>query len=259
MKKTRHKTKKKVSRKISQKISQKIRLGVNIDHVATIRNARGGSHPNPVTAAILAEKSGANGITIHLREDRRHIRDADLLRLRKEIKLPINLEMAATEEMLKIALKTKPNAVCIVPEKRQEVTTEGGLDVLKNAKVLSAVIKKITAKKIRVSLFVDADETQIRAAKKIGADIVELHTGEFCHARGKKRESEFLKIKNCAALCEEIGLECHAGHGLDYKTAKIIAQIPQITELNIGHFLIGEAVFEGLAVVIKKMKKAIGS
>ena len=234
-----------------------IRLGVNIDHVATIRNARGGSHPNPVSAAILAQKSGANGITIHLREDRRHIRDEDLLRLKKEINLPINLEMAATKEMLKIALKTKPNAVCIVPEKRQEITTEGGLDVIKNEKVLSAMIKKIRAKKIRVSLFVDANEEQIRMSKKIGADIVELHTGEFCHTIGKKRKTEFEKLKNCAALCENLGLECHAGHGLNYETAKIISKIPQIAELNIGHFLIGEAVFEGLAKVIKKMKKFI--
>jgi pyridoxine 5-phosphate synthase len=234
-----------------------IRLGVNIDHVATIRNARGGIHPDPVKAAILAQKSGANGITIHLREDRRHIRDEDLVQLKKSIKLPINLEMAATKEMLEIALKTKPNAVCIVPEKRQEVTTEGGLDVLKNQKSLSEIIKKIRAKKIKVSLFVDANEEQIRAAKRIGADIVELHTGEFCHTLGKKRQAELLKIKNCALLCEELNLECHAGHGLNYETAKIIAKIPQIVELNIGHFLIGEAVFEGLAASIKKMKKAI--
>ncbi len=238
-------------------MKRKIRLGVNIDHVATIRNARGGSHPDPVDAAILAEKSGADGITIHLREDRRHIRDKDLARLKKEIKLPINLEMAATKEMLAIALKTKPNAVCIVPEKRQEVTTEGGLDAKKNEKVLASMIKEIRAKKIRVSLFLDANESQIRIAKKIGADIVELHTGEFCHATGKKHEAEFLKIQNCAKLCQQLGLECHAGHGLNYETAKIISKIPQIVELNIGHFLIGEAVFEGLSQVIKKMKKAI--
>lgn len=238
-------------------IKNKIRLGVNIDHVATIRNARGGTHPDPIDAAILAEKSGACGITVHLREDRRHIRDEDLVRLKKEIKLPINLEMAATEEMLAIALKTKPNAVCIVPEKRQEVTTEGGLDVIKNEKILAEMIRKIRAKKIRVSLFVDANESQIRCAKKIGADIVELHTGEFCHQTGKKRQAEFLKIQNCAKLCEELNLECHAGHGLNYETAKIISKIPQIIELNIGHFLIGEAVFEGLTKVIKKMKRAI--
>jgi pyridoxine 5-phosphate synthase len=235
----------------------KIRLGVNIDHVATIRNARGGSHPDPVTAAILAQKSGADGITVHLREDRRHIRDEDLLRLKKEIKLPINLEMAATEEMLIIALKTKPNAVCIVPEKRQEVTTEGGLDVVKNEQALREMIKKIRAKKIRVSLFLDANEKQIRTAKKIGADIVELHTGEFCHKKSAAQKKEFSKILKCAKLANELDLECHAGHGLDYKTAAMIAKIPQITELNIGHFIIGEAIFDGLTKVIKKMKSII--
>jgi pyridoxine 5-phosphate synthase len=240
------------------KISRsKIRLGVNIDHVATIRNARGGIHPDPVKAAILAQKFGADGITIHLREDRRHIRDEDLKRLKKEIKLPINLEMAATEEMLAIALKTRPNAVCIVPEKRQEVTTEGGLDVLRNEKVLREMIKKISAQKIKVSLFVDANEKQIHAAKKVGADIVEIHTGEFCHKEGKFRAAEFLKIQKCAKLAETLDLECHAGHGLNYETAAMIAKIPQIKELNIGHFIIGEAIFDGLKEVIKKMKKAI--
>ena len=234
-----------------------IRLGVNIDHVATIRNARGGIHPDPVTAAILAQKSGANGITIHLREDRRHIRDEDLARLKKAIKLPINLEMAATEEMLSIALKTKPNAVCIVPEKRREVTTEGGLDLIKNAKILAEIITKIRAKKIKVSLFIDANEAQIHKACELKADIIELHTGEFCHKSGEAQKAEFAKIKKCAKLATDLGLECHAGHGLDYKTAKKIAKIPQITELNIGHFIIGEAIFYGLEVVIKKMKKAI--
>ena len=235
----------------------KIRLGVNIDHVATIRNARGGIHPSPVSAAILAEKSGADGITIHLREDRRHIRDEDLKLLKKAIKLPINLEMAATQEMLEIALKTKPNAVCIVPEKRQEVTTEGGLDVIKNSKVLSEMVKKLHSKKIRVSLFIDADEKQIHQAKKIGADIVELHTGKFCHQKSQKQKVEFIRIEKAAKLVESLGLECHAGHGLNYETAKMIAKIPEIVELNIGHFLIGEAVFEGLEKVIKKMKKII--
>ncbi len=236
---------------------EKIRLGVNIDHVATIRNARGGEHPDPVAAAILAQKSGADGITIHLREDRRHIRDEDLKRLKKSIKLPINLEMAATSEMLTIALNTRPNAVCIVPEKRQEVTTEGGLDVVKNSKILATMIKKIRAKKIRVSLFIDADLKQILEAKKVGADIVELHTGEFCHAKDAKQKAEFVKIKNAAKYANELGLECHAGHGLNYKTAKIISKLPEIVELNIGHFLIGEAIFDGLATVIKKMKKVI--
>ena len=235
----------------------KIRLGVNIDHVATIRNARGGIHPSPVSAAILAEKSGADGITIHLREDRRHIRDEDLKLLKKAIKLPINLEMAATKEMLEIALKTKPNAVCIVPEKRQEVTTEGGLDVIKNSKVLSEMVKKLHSKKIRVSLFIDADEKQIHQAKKIGADIVELHTGKFCHQKSQKQKVEFIRIEKAAKLVESLRLECHAGHGLNYETAKMIAKIPEIVELNIGHFLIGEAVFEGLEKVIKKMKKVI--
>lgn len=235
----------------------KIRLGVNIDHVATIRNARGGIHPDPVKAAILAEKSGADGITIHLREDRRHIRDEDLSRLKKSIKLPINLEMAATEEMLKIALETKPNAVCIVPEKRQEITTEGGLDVIKNSEILATMIAKFHAEKIRVSLFVDADETQIRESAKIAADIIEIHSGPFCHATAEKQNEELEKIAKCAKLAEELALECHAGHGLDYDTAKIIAQIPQIKELNIGHFLIGEAIFEGLEQVIKRMQEAI--
>lgn len=238
-------------------MKRRLRLGVNIDHVATIRNARGGTHPDPVDAAILAQKSGADGITIHLREDRRHIRDADLKRLKKTIKLPINLEMAATSEMLAIALRTKPNAVCIVPEKRQEVTTEGGLNVVKNEKALREMIKKIHAKKIKVSLFVDANETQIKAAKKVGADIVELHTGEFCHKKGAGQKKEFLKIQECAKLTEELDLECHAGHGLNYETAKIISKIPQIVELNIGHFIIGEAIFDGLATVIKKMKSEI--
>lgn len=240
---------------------RQIRLGVNIDHVATIRNARGGIHPNPVDAAILAEKSGAEGITIHLREDRRHIRDEDLIALKEKISLPINLEMAATKEMLEIALKTKPNAICIVPEKRKEVTTEGGLDVVKHKKSLIKIITEIKKvekpKKIRISLFVDANIDQIKCAKEIGADIVELHTGEFCHKKGKEQKQEFIKLQNCAKLCEDLGLECHAGHGLNYETAKIIAKIPQIEELNIGHFIIGEAIFDGLAKVIKKMKKAI--
>ena len=240
--------------------SNKIRLGVNIDHVATIRNARGGIHPNPVSAAILAEKSGADGITIHLREDRRHIRDEDLASLKKNIKLPINLEMAATDEMLNIALKTKPNAICIVPEKRKEVTTEGGLDVIKNEKTLSKIITEIKkTKEIRISLFVDPNIVQIQKAKDLGADIVELHSGEFCNQKGKSQEDELEKIKNCAKFCEEIELECHAGHGLDYNTAKIIYQIPNIKELNIGHFIIGESIFDGLEKVIKKMKNIINN
>lgn len=250
---------------------RKIRLGVNIDHVATIRNARGGAHPSPVKAAILAQKFGADGITIHLREDRRHIRDEDLVALKKAIKLPINLEMAATKEMLAIALKTRPNAVCIVPEKRREITTEGGLDVVKYSKIIAPMIKKLHTKKIRVSLFVDANETQINEAARLGADIIEIHTGEFCHifdaiesAKStkktelqKKLATNFDKIKKCSLLADNLGLECHAGHGLNYSTAKKIAKIPQIKELNIGHFIIGEAIFDGMKTVIKKMKKAI--
>jgi pyridoxine 5-phosphate synthase len=240
-------------------MKRKIRLGVNIDHVATIRNARGGIHPDPVAAAILAQKAGADGITVHLREDRRHIRDEDLKRLKKSIKLPINLEMAPTAEMLAIALKTRPNAVCIVPEKRKEVTTEGGLDVVKYQKSLEKMIRQIHAKCIRVSLFIDACEEQIKVAKKIGADIVELHTGEFCHKKGAAQNKEFKKLEICAKLCEELKIECHAGHGLDFETAKKIAKIKQIVELNIGHFIIGEAIFEGLENVVKKMRKIINS
>ena len=239
------------------KLPNKIRLGVNIDHIATIRNARGGSHPDPIDGAILAQKNGADGITIHLREDRRHIRDEDLLRLKKHIKLPINLEMAATEEMLKIAIKTKPHAVCIVPEKRQEITTEGGLDLIKNQQNLEKIIKKIRQHKIRVSLFIDADFKQIDMAKKLQADIIEIHTGEFCNLIGVEQNREFQKIKKCVEYASDLGLECHAGHGLNYQTAKKIAKIPQIYELNIGHFIIGEAIFAGLDKVIKKMRKIL--
>ena len=239
------------------KLPNKIRLGVNIDHIATIRNARGGSHPDPIDGAILAQKNGADGITIHLREDRRHIRDEDLLRLKKHIKLPINLEIAGTEEMLKIAIKTKPHAVCIVPEKRQEITTEGGLDLIKNQQNLAKIIKKIRQHKIRVSLFIDADFKQIDMAKKLQADIIEIHTGEFCNLIGVEQNREFQKIKKCVEYASSLGLECHAGHGLNYQTAKKIAKIPQIYELNIGHFIIGEAIFEGLDKVIKKMKKIL--
>jgi pyridoxine 5-phosphate synthase len=236
---------------------KKIRLGVNIDHVATIRNARGGVHPDPVTAAKIAMKAGADGITAHLREDRRHISDDDIKRLKKEIKLPLNLEMAATEEMLTIALKTYPNAVCFVPEKRAELTTEGGLDVIAHQKKLSAMIKKLRSKKIRISLFIDADLKQIATAKKIGADIIEIHTGKYCHLENAAQKNEFKKIATAAAYAEEIGLECHAGHGLNFQTAAKISKIPQIIELNIGHFLIGEAIFFGLEKVVKKMKKII--
>jgi pyridoxine 5-phosphate synthase len=239
--------------------TKKIRLGVNIDHIATLRNARGGIHPCPIAGAKLAKKSGVDGITAHLREDRRHISDQDIFRLKKEVNLPLNFEMAATDEMVKIALKVKPNAVCLVPEKREELTTEGGLDVIKNQKNLKEVIQKLKARKIKISLFVDANLSQILSAKKVGADIVEIHTGKFCHLKNQQQKSEFKKIKEAASYACELGLECHAGHGLDFKTAKQIAKISQIVELNIGHFLIGEAIFIGLENAIKKMKKSIGS
>jgi pyridoxine 5-phosphate synthase len=241
----------------------KPRLGVNIDHVATIRNARGGTHPNPVDAAILAQKFGADGITIHLREDRRHIRDEDLLRLKEKISLPINLEMAATEEMLKIALQAKPNAVCLVPEKRQELTTEGGLNILSAKTHLQPIISKLKDQGILVSLFIDPDENQLKCAKELKADIIELHTGEFCRAADigdeSRRKKELARLFLAASLSENLGLECHGGHGLNYETAKIVAKIPQIRELNIGHFIIAEAIFEGLEAVIRKMKAAISA
>ncbi len=234
-----------------------IRLGVNIDHIATIRNARGGSHPDPIEIAKLAKKAGADGITAHLREDRRHIGDHDIQRLKKEISLPLNLEMAATDEMLAIALKIRPNAVCIVPEKRQEITTEGGLDIIKNQAILAPMIKKLRAKKIRISLFINDDPNQVKKAQELGADIIELHTGKFCEATGKKQAAEFQKLSKAAKLATSLGLECHAGHGLNYLTAKKIATIPEIRELNIGHFIIGEAIADGIEKVIRKMKKMI--
>lgn len=238
---------------------KKIRLGVNIDHVATIRNARGGNHPDPVKAAILAQECGADGITIHLREDRRHIRDGDLQRIKEAIRLPLNMEMAATDEMLDIALKTGPNAACIVPEKRQEVTTEGGLDVISGETTLKPIITKLKDAGIRISLFVDANEDQIKKCSELGANIIEIHTGEFCHLfdDNKNYDKELLKIKECAKLAVNLGIECHAGHGLNYDSARIISNIPQIIELNIGHFLIGEAIFDGLEGVIRKMKAVI--
>lgn len=232
-----------------------LRLGVNIDHVATVRNARGGVHPDPVRAAIVAARAGADGITAHLREDRRHISDKDIIRLKREIKLPLNLEMAATEEMLKIALATKPHAACIVPEKRQEVTTEGGLDVAGQRQSLSGYVTRLKRAGIRVSLFIDPDVAQLQAAKAVGAQVVELHTGRYCKLTGKARQQELKKIAHCAGLAEKMGLECHAGHGLSFDTVKPIAAIPEIVELNIGHFLIGEAMFLGLEKAVKEMQR----
>jgi pyridoxine 5-phosphate synthase len=234
-----------------------LRLGVNIDHVATIRNARGGRHPDPVRAARLAALAGADGITAHLREDRRHISDDDISRLSREIDLPLNLEMAATDEMLAIALRHKPHAACLVPEKRNEVTTEGGLDVVGGQKHLAPVIRRLAAGGIRVSLFIDPEERQLDMAKQLGAPVVELHTGAYCDASGGVRERELQRIVAAAAHAAAIGLECHAGHGLSYDSVGPVAAIPTIVELNIGHFLVGEAIFSGLDSAIKRMRAAM--
>ncbi|HCR86455.1 MAG TPA: pyridoxine 5'-phosphate synthase [Alphaproteobacteria bacterium] len=238
-------------------MAEKVKLGVNIDHIATLRNARGEYHPSVLRAAEICKKAGADGITIHLREDRRHIRDKDLIELKKWNKLPINLELAATDEMLKIALKVKPNAVCIVPEKRQEITTEGGLDVAKNFKNINKITKELKTKNILVSLFVNPDIKQLDAAKKAGADIVEFHTGKYCNSKGVKRKAELKNIKKACAHAAKIGIIAHAGHGLNYETIPDIVKIQNIEELNIGHFIIGEAVFEGLENVIKKIRKVM--
>jgi pyridoxine 5-phosphate synthase len=242
-------------------VPAKLRLGVNIDHVATIRNARGGRHPDPVRAAKLAIAAGADGITAHLREDRRHIRDDDIARLRAEIDRPLNLEMAATEEMLGIALKTKPHAACIVPEKRTERTTEGGLDAAGQHNHLAPFVEKLNGAGIRVSLFIAADRRQFEAAAKLRAPVVEIHVGAWCDALadGHKdvAQAEWRRIVEGAAIAKDLGLEVHAGHGLDYASAETIAALPQVVELNIGHFLIGEAVFEGLPETIKLMRSAM--
>ncbi|CAO3378406.1 pyridoxine 5'-phosphate synthase [Azospirillum argentinense] len=232
-----------------------LRLGVNIDHVATVRNARGGRHPDPVRAAKLAAEAGADGITAHLREDRRHIIDSDIERLMAEIRLPLNLEMAATDEMLAIALRHKPHACCLVPEKRTEVTTEGGLDVAGQMETLKRYVGELGAAGIRVSLFIDPEPAQLDAAKALGAPVVELHTGAYCDApAGAERAAELERIVRAAAHAEAIGLECHAGHGLSYETVGAVAAIPTIVELNIGHFLIGEAIFVGLGNTLQRMR-----
>ncbi len=232
-----------------------LRLGVNIDHVATIRNARGGVHPDPVRAAIAASAAGADGITAHLREDRRHISDDDITRLMREIDVPLNLEMAATDEMLEIALRHKPHAACIVPERREERTTEGGLDAVGGHNQLKPFVDQLADAGIRVSLFVEPERAQLDAALSLGAHIVELHTGAYCHAAaGAGGDQQLQRIRDAARHAEDIGLECHAGHGMTFGTVGPVAAIPTIVELNIGHFLIGEAIYGGLESAIKRMR-----
>lgn len=235
-----------------------LRLGVNIDHVATIRNARGGRHPDPVRAAKLAVAAGADGITAHLREDRRHIRDDDIARLKAEIDKPLNFEMAATDDMIAIAVRTQPHAACLVPERRAERTTEGGLDVAGQKDVIGSAVRALSDAGIRVSLFIAADHGQIEAAHAVGAPVIELHTGSWCEAllEGDQDVSakEFERLAKSAAFAKSLGLEVHAGHGLDYASAETIAALPEIVELNIGHFLIGEAVFVGLDNAIRTMR-----
>ncbi len=237
----------------------RLRLGVNIDHVATVRNARGGAYPDPLRAALLAEKAGADGITAHLREDRRHITDADIDALMAHLTVPLNFEMAATPEMQAIALRHKPHAVCIVPEKREERTTEGGLEVAREENRIAHFIAPLRDAGCRVSIFIAADEAQIRSAARIGAPVVELHTGAYCdaHAEGRfaARDAELERLRDMSALAHSLGLEVHAGHGLTYDTVTPIAQFPEVRELNIGHFLIGEAIFVGLPAAIDEMRR----
>ena len=231
-----------------------LRLGVNIDHVATIRNARGGEHPDPMRAAHVVEAAGGDGITVHLREDRRHIRDTDLDAIMREIRLPINLEMAATEEMLEIALRHKPHAACIVPERREERTTEGGLDAAGQHNHLAPMVTRLSEAGIRVSLFIEPDARQIDAAIRLRAPVVEFHTGKYAHSEGTEREAELRRITDAVALAAKNGIESHAGHGLTFENVQPIAAIPQIAELNIGHYLIGEAIFIGLEESVRKMR-----
>ena len=231
-----------------------LRLGVNIDHVATVRQARGGAFPDPVRAAILAAKAGADGITAHLREDRRHIADKDIEGLRQELHIPLNLEMAATEEMLTIALKHIPHACCIVPENRQERTTEGGIDAAGQHNRLKPIVHALGDAGIRVSMFVEPDKRQLDASRSLGAPVVELHTGAYCEAEGADQEKILAKLREAARYGASIGLEIHAGHGLTYENVKPVAAIPEIRELNIGHYLIGEAIFVGLEASIRHMR-----
>jgi pyridoxine 5-phosphate synthase len=236
-------------------MTDRLRLGVNIDHVATIRNARGGDHPDPVRAAHIAAAAGADGITAHLREDRRHITDGDIDRLMAEIALPLNLEMAATKEMLEIALRHKPHAACIVPERREERTTEGGLDAAGQHNHLAYYVDQLGAAGIRVSLFIEPTERQVEASVRLGAPVVEFHTGRYAHAEGEDRSTELKRIGDCAALAVKNGMEPHAGHGLTFDNVIPVAAIPQIAELNIGHFLIGQAIFTGLDASVRHMRE----
>ncbi len=236
---------------------RQIRLGVNIDHVATIRNARGGSHPDPVAAAVLALEAGADGITLHLREDRRHIREDDLRRLGAVISAPINLEMAATEEMVAIALAARPHAVCLVPERREEVTTEGGLDAAGHRRTLEPVIARLNDAGIRVSLFIDPDEIQVMAAAELKAPVIELHTGRYAGTAGQLQRAELDRLVRAAATTRLYDIECHAGHGLTFENVPDVAAISEVVELNIGHFLIGEAIFVGLKASISEMRRRI--
>ena len=236
-----------------------IRLGVNIDHVATIRNARGEMHPDPYLAAIKAMKSGADSITIHLREDRRHIRDSDLKKISKNKKIPLNLEMAANLSILRIVLRNKPNFVCIVPEKRREITTEGGLNLKRNFKQISKIVKILNKNSIRTSLFINPTIKDVKISKDLNVNCIELHTGKLSNLIKKKRKfkNELTKIKRSSEYADKIGLEVHAGHGMDYKTTKILSKINEIKEFNIGHFIIGESIFDGITSVIKKIKKKL--
>lgn len=235
-------------------MSLPLRLGVNIDHVATVRNARGSGYPDPVRAALLAAEAGADGITAHLREDRRHITDDDIARLAEGLTIPLNLEMAATEEMLGIALRHRPHAACIVPERREERTTEGGLDAAGQHNHLALMVSELASANIRVSLFIEPDPRQIEAAVRLKAPVVELHTGRYCELEGEAQAAELRRIADAAALAAKNGIEVHAGHGLTFDNVVPIAAIPQLRELNIGHFLIGEAIFDGLGPVVRRMR-----
>jgi pyridoxine 5-phosphate synthase len=235
-------------------VSRQLRLGVNIDHVATIRNARGGEHPDPVRAAFAAAEAGADGITAHLREDRRHITDQDISRLMDRLTIPLNLEMAATEEMLEIALRHRPHAACIVPEKREERTTEGGLDAAGQHNHLTPFVTRLVEANIRVSLFIEPDPRQVEAAIRLRAPVVELHTGRYAHLEGEEQQAELRRLSDAAALAAKNGIEAHAGHGLTFDNVVPVAAIPQLAELNIGHFLVGEAIFTGFEASVARMR-----